>query len=550
MTQNLPEDLKQIINGDVLSDDQTLSMYSHDASLFEVKPQVVVFPKDIKDLKALVKYVNDNKKKNSSLSITARSAGTDMGGGSINDSIIVEFGKYFNHTPQINDNTATTEPGVFYRDFEKETLKHNLLFPSYPASREICAMGGILSNNSGGEKSLQYGKTEKYVKKMKIVLSDGNIYEFKKLSETELKEKMSLKTFEGEIYKKIYNLIVDNYDEIVKAKPNVTKNSAGYYLWNIYNKEEKTFDLTQLFVGAQGTLGLLAEADIQLVPTHRHREMIIIFLHDLSRLGEIIDLVLPFQPESFESYDDNTLKLSLRYFPEFAQKLGIGGLIQSGLAFLPAFLQMFIGKLPKLILQIDFTGNDLDELKQKIETLREKLKPLHPQIRIAIDDQEKRYWLVRRESFNLLRNKIRNKHTAPFIDDFVINPHQTAETLPRIVAILKKHPEFIFTVAGHIGNGNFHIIPLVDITDKKVREAIPIVAEQVYDIITKNKGSITGEHNDGLIRTPYLPKMYEPKIISLFEETKKIFDPNNIFNPRKKVFGDLNFAMKHIRQAW
>lgn len=547
---DLPQELKKIIKGDVLSDNQTLNAYSHDASLFEVKPKVVVFPKDTEDVKALIKYVSENKKNNPVLSLTGRAAGTDMGGGAINDSIIVEFSKYFNHTPKINGNIATTEPGVFYRDFEKETLKHNLLFPSYPASREICAMGGILNNNSGGEKSLQYGKTEKYVKRMKVILGDGNTYELKKLLEEELKKKMAFKTFEGEIYRKTYKLIVDNYDNIAKAKPDVSKNSAGYYLWNVYDKENKTFDLTQLWVGAQGTLGLLLEADIQLVPAHTHREMEIIFLHDLSHLGEIIDAVLPLKPESFESYDDNTLKLSLRYFPEFAHQLGIQGLIQSGIAFLPAFLEMLIGRLPKLILQIDFTSNDPKELQEKIAMLREKLKHLHPKTRIAIDDQEKRYWLIRRESFNLLRNKIRNKHTAPFIDDFVIDPHQIAEVLPQITDILKKHPEFIFTVAGHIGNGNFHIIPLADIQNKKVRSAIPVIADQVYEIITKYHGSITGEHNDGLIRTPYLKQMYGEKMIHLFEETKKIFDPQNIFNPRKKVFGDLNFAMNHIRQNW
>ncbi len=550
MENNLIDQLKTIIKGDVLGDEKTLQEYSHDASLFEVKPQAVVFPKDAEDVKALVKYVQENKKNNPTLSLTARAAGTDMGGGTINDSIIVEFNKYFNHSPKINGDVSTTEPGVFYRDFEKETLKYNLLFPSYPASREICSMGGILNNNSGGEKSLQYGKTEKFVKKMKVVLSDGNTYELKKLSETELKQKMSLQTIEGEIYRKIYKLIVDNYEDIAKAKPEVSKNSAGYYLWNVYDRKEKTFDLTQLWVGAQGTLGLLLEADIKLVPVHAHREMEIIFLHDLSHLGEIIDAVLPLKPESFESYDDNTLKLSLRYFPEFARQLGIRGLIQSALAFLPAFLEMLIGKLPKLILQIDFTSNDPNELKEKIAILCKKLKPFHLQTRTAVDDAEKRYWLVRRESFNLLRKKIRNKHTAPFIDDFVIDPHQIAEVLPQVTNILKKHPEFIFTVAGHIGNGNFHIIPLVNISDKKVRTAIPIIAGQVYDIIAKYHGSITGEHNDGLIRTPYLKRMYGEKIIHLFEETKKIFDPQNIFNPRKKVFGDLEFAMNHIRQNW
>ena len=182
--------------------------------------------------------------------------------------------------------------------------------------------------------------------------------------------------------------------------------------------------------------------------------------------------------------------------------------------------------------------------------LKEKLKPFHPKLRIAVDAQEKKYWLIRRESFNLLRQKIHNKHTAPFIDDFVVKPEYLSKVLPEIVNIIKKYPEFVYTIAGHVGDGNFHIIPLVDIADPKVREAIPILSNQVYDLIAKYHGSITGEHNDGLIRTPYLKQMYGEKITSLFEETKKIFDPNNIFNPRKKVGGDLNFAMNHIRQNW
>lgn len=550
MDPKLLEELKKVIKGEVETDTTTLNTYSHDASLFEIMPQVVVFPKQEEDVQNLVKFVVRNKKKYPKLSLTARAAGTDMGGGSINDSIIVSFIRYFTHTPKIETNIATVEPGVFYRDFEKETLKHDLIFPSYPASREICAMGGIVNNDSGGEKSMRYGKTEKYVKRVKVVLRDGNIYEFMPLTITDLKIRMLEKNLEGEIYRKIYKLINENYEEIMQAKPKVSKNSAGYFLWNVYDKKKGIFDLTKLWVGAQGTLGLLLEADIQLVPVQKHREMEIIFLHDLNHLAEIIKIVLPLKPDSFESYDDNTLKLALRYFPEFSRQLGISGMIQAGLAFFPAFIEMFLGKTPKLILQVDFTSNDPKELEEKIRTLREKLKPLHPQTRVAIEDQEKKYWLVRRESFNLLRNKVRNKHTAPFIDDFVINPTLTSVVLPQVTEILKKYPGFIFTIAGHIGEGNFHIIPLVDITNPKVRTAIPEIAKEVYSIVIKYRGSITGEHNDGLIRTPYLEQMYGRKILKLFEETKKIFDPENIFNPGKKVFGSLDFAMNHIRQNW
>lgn len=549
-TQNLAKELKSLLEGDVASDDATLQIFSHDTSLFEVKPQVVVFPKDASDVEKLVKFVAENKIQCPELSLTGRSAGTDMSGGPLNESIVVEFGRYFNHEPKITDSIATTEPGVFYRDFEKATLSQQKLFPAYPASREICAMGGIINNNSGGEKSLMYGKTDKYVVRLKVVLRDGKIYEIKPLSETELKEKILLTSLEGEIYKKMYKLISENYEEIQKARPTVSKNSAGYNLWDVWDPERKIFDLTKLWVGAQGTLGLLLEADIKLVPVHKHREMMIIFLHDLSHLGQIINEILPLNPESFEGYDDNTLKLALRFFPEFARHLGTKGIIQTGFEFLPEFLMILTGGLPKMVLQVDFTGDDPEELKDKITKLQERLKPLHPKTRIAIEKQEEKYWAIRRESFNLLRQKIRDKHTAPFVDDFVVEPKYLPEFLPKITNLFKKYPSLIYTVAGHVGNGNFHIIPLMDITKQSEREIIPKLGKEVYDLVLKYHGSITGEHNDGLIRTPYLEQMFGRKMVELFEKTKSIFDPENIFNPRKKVHGSLEFAMNHIRQNW
>lgn len=548
--EDLLQQLQKQISGDVATDDATLQDFSHDASLFEVKPQAVIFPKNEKDVQEVVKFVASHKKENPHLSLTGRSAGTDMGGGSINDSITVAFGKYFNHTPVIEKDVATTEPGVFYRDFEKETLKHNLIFPSYPASREICAMGGIVNNNSGGEKSLHYGKTENYVKRVKVVLSDGSIIELRPLNEKELAAKKKLKTLEGKIYREMSTLITKNYEEIQKNRPTVTKNSSGYDLWRVWDPKTKIFDLTKLWVGAQGTLGLLLEADIALVPVKKHHEMEVIYLHDMSHLGQIIDIVMPLKPESFESYDDNTLKLALKFFPEFLHQLGLWELMQAGIAFLPAFLDMLLGKLPKLIVQVDFASNDPEELQQKIATLREKLKPLHPQTTVAIDNQEKKYWLVRRESFNLLRKKVRNMHTAPFIDDIVVDAHDFADVFTQVTDILKKHPEFIFAGQGHVGDGNFHIIPLVNIQDPKVRKLIPEIADEVYKIIAKYHGSITGEHNDGLIRTPYLKEIFSKKMLQLFEQTKNIFDPLHIFNPRKKVDGSLQFALDHIRTNW
>lgn len=551
MNPKLLEELKQGFSGDIAIDAQTLTLFNHDASIFSVMPQVVAFPKTAEDVKHLVSVVSANKQEMPDLSVTARAASTCMSGGGLSDSIVIAFTKYFNQTPVVEGEMATTQPGVYYRDFEKETLKHNLLFPPYPSSREICAMGGIIGNNAGGEKSLQYGKTEDYVKKITVVLSDGESYVLSPLSEKQLQEKMLQKNFEAEVYTKMHKLITDNYDVLQAAKPQVSKNSAGYYLWNVYDKEKGIFDLTKLFVGSQGTLGIMLDATLQLVPVKKHKEMLVIDLFDLSHVGEVINTILPYQPESLEMYDDKTLKLALKYFGSFGQKLGSKTLLQTAWQFLPEFMMEWMHHLPSLVIQAEFTEDDAEAMSKKIKELEGKLLQFHPKLTVVPNEEkEKKYWLIRRESFNLLRNKIKDKYASPFIDDFIVRSEFLPEFLPKLTAIFARYPSLIYTIAGHAGNGNFHIIPLMDIRDKSQQDIIPKLSSEVFDLVASYKGSTSGEHNDGLIRTPYLEKMYAKEILALFEQTKDIFDPKGIFNPRKKVRGDLRYAMQHIRQSW
>ncbi len=542
------EGLKKVVKGEVLTDETALTTYSRDASIFIVKPQAVVFPKDTEDLERLVNFVRERKKKQPLLSLTARAAGTDMSGGPLTESIVVGFQKYFNRIKSVTAERATAEPGVFYRDFEKETLKHNALMPSYPASRELCAIGGIVNNNSGGEKSLKYGKTERYVESLKAVLADGNEYQFKALSPKELAAKVKQKNFEGKVYRGMWNLVKKNWQLIEEAKPQVSKNSAGYYLWNVWDPEKETFDLSKIFVGAQGTLGLVTEATFRLVPVTSKAKMLIIFMNDLTRLGEIVNTILPYKPESFESYDDNTLKLALKFFPEFAKLMGTKNLFTIGFKFLPEAWMALTSGFPKMVLQAEFTGNDDKELQRIINELQAKLASLKLKMRVAgSKEAARKYWLIRRESFNLLRNKIKDKHTAPFIDDVVVNPEKLSQFLPELNKILKQY-NLVYTVAGHIGNGNFHIIPLMNFEEKRNREIIPELSHKVYDLVLRYGGSITGEHNDGLIRSPYLKQMYGEKMYRLFVEVNKIFDPEDIFNPGKKVGSSLEFAMSHMRR--
>ncbi len=530
----LSDELKKIVRGEVMDDTATLQKYSRDASLFEVRPQVVVSPKDAQDIGSLVNFVAKQKKEKPNISITARSAGTDMTGGPLNESIILDMTSHFNHVKGVGENYAVTEPGVYYRDFEAETLKKNLILPPYPASREICSVGGMVANNSGGEKTLAYGKVEDFVLELKAVLADGNEYVFKPLKRNELGEKLQLKGFEGDLYRNLFNLIEDNYELLKSAKPNVSKNSAGYYLWNVWDKQ--TFDLTKLLVGSQGTLGVVTEIKFRLVPVKKHDRLAVIFLKDIGILSELTTTILKYKPENFESYDDQTLKMGLKYFWDIVKIMKPKNIFSLMWSFIPEFLAgLKYGGFPKLILLVEFTDDDENEINRKLEGLAEELRRYPVGVRITkSNEEEAKYWTFRRESFNLLRHHLHGLRTAPFIDDIIVRPEYLPEFLPKLREVMSNYKIF-YTIAGHMGDGNFHIIPLMDMSKPDSKEIIMKLSGEVYDLVMKYKGSITAEHNDGLIRTPYLSKMFDPQILGLFRKVKDIFDPQGIFNPRKKV---------------
>ena len=553
MDSNTSLELKKYIKGEVSTDEVVLSKFSHDASIFEVKPSCVVAPMDQEDIENIVKYVNVNKNAHPELSITARSAGTDMSGGTLSESIILSLTDHLNKSYLLDEQSAIVQPGVYYRDFEKQSLERGLIFPAYPASRELCAFGGMIGNNCGGEKSLEYGKAERYVQQLKMVLSDGNSYNFSNITEDQLNMKMAQNNFEGEVYKKIFKLITDNYTDIMNAKPKVSKNSAGYAIWNVYNRDAKTFDMTKLFIGSQGTLGIFTEATIKLVPIRKYSEMLVVNLasKDIEKLGEIIKIVMSTKPESFETYDDKTLKLALKFFSEFDKKLGTKNILSTALRFAPEFLMALTNNLPKLVLLIEFTGDDLTELSNKVDTLKKMLIALNLKcIDAGNETESKKYWLIRRESFRLLKEKIKDKYASPFIDDIVVNPEYLSEFLPKFTSLIAEYPSIISTTAGHLGDGNFHIIPLVDLRNEEQRKSIAELGAKVYNLVFEYHGTSNGEHNDGLIRTSYLKNMFGEKIVNMFAEIKKIFDPNNIFNPGKKVDVTLEYSMNHIRHDW
>jgi FAD/FMN-containing dehydrogenase len=510
----------------------------------------VVFPKNNEDIKKLVKFVAENKilrqaQDKPALSLTARSAGTDMTGGPLTESIVLDFTKHFNHVSVANQK-AVSQPGVFYRDFEKETLKRNLLLPCYTASKSLNTVGGMVANNSAGEKTLAYGQTKDYVEELNAVLSDGNEYSFKELTDAELDAKLKLTTFEGDIYRKIFRLVTDNHELIQNKKPKTSKNAAGYLLWEVW--DGKKFNLAKLLVGSQGTLGLITKTRLKLIRPKTKSELLVIFLNDLKNLGDLVHTVAQYHPESFESFDNHTFKLAIRFLPGLLRRMK-GNAFKLFWQFLPEVWMTITGGLPKLVLIAEFTGDNEREIFERLEVAKAVVEErFHLRTHITRSEAEtQKYWIVRRESFSLLRQHSKGLSTAPFIDDIVVRPHQLPEFLPQLDSILNKYPSLIYTIAGHMGDANFHIIPLMDLSKKDQRDIIPKLADEVYNLVLKYGGSITAEHNDGLIRTPYLEKMFGKQMTKLFLEVKNIFDPKNIFNPRKKVGGDLAYTLAHIQ---
>lgn len=531
MATTVKDEIQKFFKGEVEYDDDTLYKYSRDASLLEVWPKLVLFPKDSKDVENLVKWVSENHKHSPAgdppLSITARCAGTDMSGAAIGESIILDFTRHMNKLVSYSSpERITVQPGMFYRDFEKITLTKGMILPCYTASKSINAMGGMFGNNSAGERTLKYGKTEDYILEAKVVFADGVQKVVKPITLNEMPS-------QDEKYKKIYALIKENEEELKLAKPKVHKNSAGYYIWNVLNGN--IFDLNKVLVGSQGTLGIVTEITLKLVPDPKYSKLAVIFMNDLEPLGRLVEEVVRLKPETFESYDDKTMKLAVRFFPDFLKNRGLIGMVRFMWSFLPEFFMMLRGGFPKLILLAEFAGANEEDAHKQCLVLEDRVKNFNLPFHITESRAESgKYWDIRRESFALLRKHVKGKHTAPFIDDIIVRPEFLPKFLPELDKILSKY-DLIYTLAGHAGDGNFHIIPLMDFTRPDTATIIMELSEKVYDLVARYHGSITAEHNDGLIRTPYLSKMYEPHILQIFAEIKKIFDPLNIFNPGKKV---------------
>ncbi|RYF29343.1 MAG: FAD-binding oxidoreductase [Chloroflexi bacterium] len=538
--------LRTIFEGEINTTEQTRKKYSHDASIYEMVPEAVLFPKDAMDIKKLVHFVSQSKAEYPALSITPRSAGTDMSGASIGNSLLVDMTRHFSTLHSVSRTEIHTQPGVFMHDIDPVTNEKGVMLGCVPASRAINTIGGMVGNNSGGEQSLRYGNTENFVKELKVVFADGKEYTVKPLNKRELEIKMAQGDFEGELYRKIYDLIEANYDEIKNARPKVNKNSMGYNLWSVWDRHTGIFDMTRLITGSQGTLGVITDIKMHVVPKAPHSGLLVLYLPDIKQLGSIIKTVMDHQPATFEGFDDITFNLGIKHFNLFQKQLGMKEWLKTQ-AHLLGSVAKFKGHIPNMVLMVEFEGDTQQEVLAKINELKSQMSGFKLKMEIEGSEEEsKPFWTIRRASLMLLRQKVHDKYASPFMDDLTVQPKYLPEFLPQLRKIIRKY-KLPATIAGHYGDGNFHIIPLMGISSPAEQAKLEPTMREIIPLVLKYNGTLAGEHNDGMVRGPWLPAVFGDHVYQLFRQTKDIFDPQHIFNPHVKTGAAWDYSMDHIR---
>ena len=522
--------LNNLIKGDIHSSSAAREAYSKDASIFKVYPIAVAVPKDVDDISKIIDHVTTINKSGGDLTIAARNGGTCMSGGSLTEGIVLDMSRYMTRIGEVDlfNKTITVQTGVMHRDIEAEASKHKLIFAPYTSSKDICGIGGMIGNNASGELSLIYGPTSKNINSLKAILSDGKEYLFAPLSRKELKNKLDQMDFEGDIYRKVIRLLKDNKHLIATHHPNVSKNAAGYPLWELWDKQEQIFNLGRIFVGSQGTLGIVSEATLKLVDRAPYQQMIVCAIDKLSQLTGVVNSLVNHGASICETFDHHTYQLAKEKYQHEAE-----------------FANFANGK--HMIVYAIFDG---DSMKSAEITAGEAKNNIEKDLNIEvswIDNPEVKssFQAIRRYSFKMLMdmNSISQK-AMPFIEDSIVPLEHYGQFVSALEAILEDY-DMIYTYAGHIGQGSIRLIPLVNISSKTADEIIDLES-RVNELVLAFRGSISVDHNDGIIRTPYLSQQYGEEMVALFNQIKNIFDPYNVFNKGKKVHATIDFAREHI----
>jgi FAD/FMN-containing dehydrogenase len=525
--------------------------HSRDASAFEMIPEEVFYPKSVAEIQTLLRKCNEEK-----TNITIRAGGTCMSGGSLTIGKIMNMTKYMHAISEISDGVITVEMGAMFRDIEHAADPHNLMFAPYTSSKDICGIGGMIGNNASGEKSIRFGATIDNTLGLEVVLADGTLIRTGTMENTG--EPLSGLLRAAELKRQLIGIHKEVNAELIQTMGSVPKRASGYRLDRIPLSEshDAKIDLTPIFIGAQGTLGIVTRAMLRLTPKPVYSRMLIISIDTINELPFILETVMKFHPECVETFDINTFNRAKILMPHETE------LCQSFFSKNSGGDAAKTATDPTLIVLAQFSedtwpapGEHLDAKEPETAEQRtdrfarecEEALCAHPvPVRVSyIEDRaiQDAAWKIRHVSYGVMRDYNQpGQHAVPCIEDIVVPIHRFDELVPGLVKLLQKY-NLGYGFHGHIGDGALRIIPVFDFEEKNtdgtlaVADKIIGLSRDVFLLVKTLGGNMSADHSDGIIRSPFLREFYGEKVFAAFCKVKALFDPNDILNNKKKTGG-------------
>ncbi len=511
--------LQEHVSGEVMTSVDARSYFSTDNSIFSLTPSVIVYPKNENDIRKTARFTWQLAERGRVVPITARGNGTDLSGAALGSGVLLVYPAHLNQVKFYDAKTAeiTVEAGINFGKLQQLLQSYERFIPSAPSSLEYSTLGGAVANNASSRRSFKYGSMRQYVKGLRVVLANGEVIETMRLNKRELNRKLGLSSLEGEIYRSLDALLEENKSVVEKSTLEVTKNSAGYNLADIQDKDG-SFDLTPLIVGSQGTLGLITEVTLTSEPYNGKSSLITAYFNSAEDLqSAVLELrKLDEVPSAIEMVDDTLLTSvaseNANYLKEVVDK-----------------------PYPKFILFVEYDNVNEHDRNKGVKKAVKILGKYSDTVNSETDtDKQKLIWKVRDASSIISGHPHGKANPLPLIDDGIVTPDKLAKFLSAIYDQFKKEHMQV-AIWGHAGDANLHVQPILDLSQVGDRQKAFRMLEDFTKTIKELGGSTTGQYNEGRLRGPLLAKLYPDDVYQLFNKVKKIFDPYGTLNPGVKI---------------
>jgi len=506
----IANDLRSLLGSEKVKDDlPAITAYAVDASIYRIPPQAVVLVESEDDIAATIGYARSR-----GIPLTPRAAGTNLTGSAIGAGIILDVSR-LNRILEVNqeERWARVQPGIVLAEFNKQLSARGLLFGPDPSSGDMCKLGGMIANNSSGPHTLRYGSVKDNVRNLRLCLTSSSWIEARSFALDDPALERLLTTVPA--LRDVLVLTQVHADLIAAKRPTVSKNSCGYNLFGIADGlAQGHFDLPKLFVGSEGTLGVVSEATLTLVEKPKATLTALIHFQSLEEVGDAVPRLLSLQPSALEVMDANTLNL-----------------IGRGKHGIPA------DAAATLLIELDTHAPEVD-LRERAEAMTALCRPykLASELTLAFDaERREQLWKARKALYPTLYRFDPKKKPINFVDDVVV-PAERISELIRYLEEFFEDQQVPVAIFGHIGNGNAHIVPLLDVNDRGDFTKMVQAYHDVHStVLTRFGGSVCGEHGDGRIRAEFVKTMFGQELYDVFVRVKRAFDPENVLNPGIKL---------------